>query len=1040
MAITLARYMVTVHPDFTVFRREVAAEAARLSRTGFNVRPNLDLTAFRAQFRVFEAVYLRDRTFSVTPHFSPGSIITTINNTFNQIDRSSERAGRQSGSSFGGGFSSRWKVIALGIAAALPLLQPLIGVLGSIVQAAGAVGAALPLAIGVLGVGVAALTLSFHNLGKAIKGAFSGTPTKAEREAYDKLSASAKTFVQILLDTRTKLKGFQTEIQEQFFKPFLVGFRQLVASPAIAQLRLALGQVASDAGKAGSAIAAAFADSSKSGQLATILGGIRGTLSQLFSLAGSLTKMFLTLAQAAQPFVDILVGQLVVGLTNLTGLVEKSAGNGALGKFFNDGATAVLQLMRLIGNVGSILDSIFDGITGGSDTALASLSKVTGQFATFLESAQGQEILGLLADKLSLIGDIFRELIQPLIPFAILLVKTLTGPLAEGIQTILPALSNLIGALVTGLTPVVKALSPIFDRLVVVVTDFIVLAVRELQSHIEKAMPTLLLLAQRLGPQLIPLVESLGEALLALIPLIPAMSEFLLALIPLLVDLIPIFTFLIKVVTEQGKTFGTLIGWIVQVIEWFAKLGPPVLAWGALIGIVVRGVVAAWDATVSWFRTKIAPSFMQALSDIGGFFAALGRGIASVVSGIRAVWDAGWAFLRDQVFAPLINFVTQTLPTQFRRGVDLIGFWWNALRELARQPVAFVVNQVINPLIRGYNAVASNFGGKTVGEIRGFAEGGHFDGRLPGPPSTVDNMVARGPGGKPIGLASGEFVVNARQTAKHLPLLASINSGMEGFAPGGLVGGILDFITNPLQAARDAFGGPLARLSALAGTPFGQMIAGMPRRIFDLLAETVKSLFSFGGGGGAGPGFPPWPVSPGASRGDSGVWKSIVALIRSTGPVSGTFGNAYRHGDPLWHGSGRAVDWMGFNQDRLAGFFMAMRPRVLELIHTTNAGGYYITRGQRRASMGRQDALHRNHIHIAMAEGGLLGRVMDSGGFMSPGWNPPTYNGTGRPEAVLPDGMKVGLTEESVERLGRAIARALSGGVSSARQIGRAYT
>lgn len=58
----------------------------------------------------------------------------------------------------------------------------------------------------------------------------------------------------------------------------------------------------------------------------------------------------------------------------------------------------------------------------------------------------------------------------------------------------------------------------------------------------------------------------------------------------------------------------------------------------------------------------------------------------------------------------------------------------------------------------------------------------------------------------------------------------------------------------------------------------------------------------YAGDPGAGGEFPPWPSSPGAQRGDTGVWRKIVALIKSTGPVSGSFGNAYRHGDPLWHG------------------------------------------------------------------------------------------------------------------------------------------
>ncbi|WP_422751341.1 hypothetical protein [Micromonospora sp. WMMD1219] len=136
------------------------------------------------------------------------------------------------------------------------------------------------------------------------------------------------------------------------------------------------------------------------------------------------------------------------------------------------------------------------------------------------------------------------------------------------------------------------------------------------------------------------------------------------------------------------------------------------------------------------------------------------------------------------------------------------------------------------------------------------------------------------------------------------------------------------------------------------------------------------------------PAFGAWPSSPAAQRGDSGVWRRIMALVRGSG-IPYTFGNAYRPGDPLWHGSGRAVDFMGYNQDRLARLFLGMQSRVLELIHRTDRGDYAISRG-RRVSMPTQLPLHRNHLHVAM----------DEGGYLMPGWNPPIYNGTGRPEPV----------------------------------------
>lgn len=113
-----------------------------------------------------------------------------------------------------------------------------------------------------------------------------------------------------------------------------------------------------------------------------------------------------------------------------------------------------------------------------------------------------------------------------------------------------------------------------------------------------------------------------------------------------------------------------------------------------------------------------------------------------------------------------------------------------------------------------------------------------------------------------------------------------------------------------------------------------------------------------------------WPSSPGAQRGDSGVWRKILALVKASG-IPYEFGNAYRPGDPLWHGSGRAIDFMGYNQDRLANFFLARQSQVLELIHRTKSRDYGITRGHYNA-MPHQWPLHRNHLHIAMKNGGTI--------------------------------------------------------------------
>ncbi|MEU4367558.1 phage tail tape measure protein [Micromonospora chersina] len=203
------------------------------------------------------------------------------------------------------------------------------------------------------------------------------------------------------------------------------------------------------------------------------------------------------------------------------------------------------------------------------------------------------------------------------------------------------------------------------------------------------------------------------------------------------------------------------------------------------------------------------------------------------------------------------------------------------------------------------------------------------------------------------------------------------------------------------------------------------------------------------------PVFGPWPSSPAAQRGDSGVWRAVVQMIRATGPLSGSFGNGYRPGDPLWHGSGRAVDWMGYNQDALARYLASRRP--LELIHRTASRDYAYTRGRNMGSFNESlMEAHRNHVHIAMAEGGRIAEPVVGMGLHSGN----SYSFAERaPEWVIPDRMTPALAAGSsntsvVERLqalerrlvevvdavhhvAPGVGEALAGQMVSARQLGR---
>lgn len=973
------------------FRNALRAEMAG-ARMDFNVRPILDLTAFRNQYRLFRQVYLQDQSFLVNPVLNDAMLRAAFLGLINAGRSSGDRAGSEAGRGFN---AALLKMLAgaVGVAVLAKSLLGILSILGELVVAFGAVGAAIP-AMAVTGIAaMATFKLALAGVGDALKEAFTGDDPEKLAEALAKLAPPARGFVKEILAFKPQFKSLQQDVQGAFFAPMLGGFKELMQSPALSLVRNLFKGIATDAGTAGRGILGVLTAAAKSGELAAVFEPIRRILREFFSTGPGLVQTLITLARVGGRFAEILLSNVAYGLQSFVDLIARAAADGSLAEFFQRGLDILSVFGELLSDVFSIFSSVFDALNSQGQSTLGVIGALVDQLADFLKTAEGSAALETLAKILGVLGGVISAVVAPLLPVAARLVTVLGGPLIAAISSLTPILGILIQSMADMLMPVLDALAPVIMELALIVARFLSSAMAELSIHIDKMAPLAAQLAAELGPALIPVVQALGDVLLALVPLIPAISTAIVGLIPLVQELIPLFVLWTRWIT-------TLLGWIAQLITWLVNLAA---AWGHMVA-VVAAELARW---------------------------------------VNAVGNA-WNNVRDRYLQPIIDWMQVRIPHAFRTGVDLIQFWWNRLRDVAAIPVRFFVETVVNKGIIGtFNRVADWIPG--IGKlplVPGFHAGGSFSGRLPGAPSDVDNMIASSPYG-PIALASGEYVVKAKEANRPLAkqILEFINDGgLRGFAGGGMI----DAILNPVGWVKDSVGNVLDRIPG--GGHMVSIVKGFGTRILNGLIEFVKSKLSFLGGGAAA-GFPPWPSSPGASRGDSGVWRAIVNLIRSTGPVSGSFGNAYRHGDPLWHGSGRAVDWMGYNQDALAMFFMNMRPRILEFIHRTNRRDYAITRGRDRGSF--NNALmeaHRNHIHVAMASGGLLPRIlagvtrlMDSGGWMMPGWNPPTFNGTGRPEAVIPDGMAVALDDATIEKIGRAFARAMSAGLASARQVSRSY-
>lgn len=407
-----------------------------------------------------------------------------------------------------------------------------------------------------------------------------------------------------------------------------------------------------------------------------------------------------------------------------------------------------------------------------------------------------------------------------------------------------------------------------------------------------------------------------------------------------------------------------------------------------------------WDGIVWFVMNALVPAFKW-LWDV----------IKDTWNGISGFISGAWNNVIKPTFNFLKTFIMETIPNAFRTGVDTIQNVWERVKDVARTPIKFVIETVINNGIIGtFNSVAdflhlpSSLRIPKVPMPPGFAGGG----RIPGAPSDVDNMFGRGPGGQLIALATGEFIVNAQSTRKALPLLEWINKGAPGFAGGGL----LDFLRGPIDWVKGKLQSPINSISERFGSnAFAQLGLGVANRAKDGVIDRVKELLStsdVGDGSGGG----------GLAPAISGVLAALRALFGQVTVISGYRpGSRTLSGSLSYHASRRAFDiapvlsWARFLN-------AAFGSRLRELITPWNDLNIHNGRAHRYsgAVWNQHNFAGGNaHIHAAMAQGG---RIFDSGG----AWPSGTigYNLSGRTEQVLN-----GDATDNIVRLLSAILAAL---------------
>lgn len=229
---------------------------------------------------------------------------------------------------------------------------------------------------------------------------------------------------------------------------------------------------------------------------------------------------------------------------------------------------------------------------------------------------------------------------------------------------------------------------------------------------------------------------------------------------------------------------------------------------------VIKPVIDNW---VYFFENVLGPAFKWLYETI------IKPAFDGIGNAIKWVWDN----VLKPVFDFLTKAITEDIPKGFELGVAAVKKIWDTILDIAKAPVRFVIDTVINDgLIGAFNAVAGVLPGidklPRVALPAGFVDGGYTgDGRKHQPAGVVH---------------AGEFVFTKEQTRRAgVKNLYAMASALAGYAKGGLV--------HPLRASTvsQPFSGTHNGIdfAAPTGTPIG---AAGPGRV------SSAGWSSYGGG------------------------------------------------------------------------------------------------------------------------------------------------------------------------------------------------
>jgi len=479
----------------------------------------------------------------------------------------------------------------------------------------------------------------------------------------------------------------------------------------------------------------------------------------------------------------------------------------------------------------------------------------------------------------------------------------------------------------------------------------------------------------------------------------------------------PIVQKVIELAWKYIKTYVvTYVKVIKAVIEavWKAIKWATQTTWDAIKAFIIDPIRAAWQVirTVvgnvkDWLSSTWADIKERASTAWQNVKDAILRPVRAIWDGIKSALGIGdkGGLTEDGPLAKLVGV--------FRTVVDRVGSVFAKIKDAIVEPIATAFKWVNTNVITKLNeSVLSKFGDNVKIPLlpipKGYATGGMVRGPGTG---TSDSVLAR--------LSNGEYVVNARATAQHRGLLEAINAG-RGTGPtlaaantnwqppnvGDMVSKLfkkgaraaINLVANPAMdylenTFGDTFGGRLAvtgfRTMLESVRSWADELSLAPTPLMEALASRFERMA------------------------DDSTWVGVSTCLRNVNLALQALGQKFGFTVNGFATAQRAID--ATRGVAAAGLMNHGDPPRGSLLFwdagVGNSAGHIAVGDGKGNFMNNFGRAIVEKLSLDSARSGYRGwaypwaliaggKKYDSGGWLQPGWTA-TYNGTGKPEAIL---------------------------------------